>query len=599
MPQTLAAGTLLNGRYKIQKLLLEREGGAKYLVLDAKVTDRLWIAEEFFPGSCNFESLSKELEVIKTFRHPHLIQTLDFFVDANRLYVIRDYVEGLSLDSILELSPERMAESQVLEWAIQVLDVLIYLNDLSVPYHLTHLNPKSMIVDRDGRLKLGGYSFDDPFPGFEAPELAGDKQASSSSDLYAAAAIFYFLLTLKTPEYPLTPIQILNPSVSESTRTLLALLLHPDPEKRSIRLADVRKAFYEKLHPVVAVPVELTAREKIIDSIRQWGYYLKIVGVELQRRPYVIVLILLSAGVLLYHQWLPMMGKTFHKSSPLIYVAQRHGVLVLDAISGKRKHYFSTLNADRGLLLSSDNQDLWLISEKGKVVDLNPSDGTLRHDYNLHQEIGGSILSSSGLLYLSLSRENIVATVAPNSGRQLAVGAVASHPEKITFSLKQQELYISHKSAPVITVYDLANNSIKRQWSMPSIPSDLAVTPDGQWLLVTFQDSSEMKVFDLAAKGESTSMTLEAPGPYHFFVSKQVVGVTALEGNKIFLYEPMNGFRKTTLTISKPVDAVFLKGDREILVLTDRATVEKLDVDTGRITHQIRAAKGISFVYVP
>lgn len=580
-PKALAAGTLLAGRYKIQKLLVERAGGARYVVRDTKVTDRLWLAEEFFPDSNDFEKLKTEIETAKEIRHPNIVQTFDSFIDGNRFYAISEYIEGFSVFQLLELTAERLTETQVLEWGLQISDALLALKEKPIK-----LNPKSLILDRDNRIRLIPYSFADTLPGFESEKPA--------TDLYRLSEMLYFFFKREMPEFPLPPL----PGVSEPTRALLSKALHPDAAKRFPDLEKFQSKLDAQLHP----PVEIAAQPPRVDKLKTalYSFYEPITKgtLFLRERPYILILFIAFFAALFFHRQGTIQLQAYHKNSPILFLTTPRGLLAIDGSDGKRLHRFSSLKADRGIFISKNGGELWAVSKNGTIAGIDPSNGISLHQFNVHQVIGGSAMTKAGFLYLALQGQNMIATLAGANGKIIAFYPVEKESRKIAYSGLSQELYVSFESKPYFTVLNLSNGSLKNQWNLPGVPSDFLVSPDGTLIAIVFNDLNLLKVFDCSTKNEVYSILLNAKGPYHLFESELSFGVTAYDGNQIFLFDQKNGAQKGAIGVEKPLDAVFTNGEREIAAATQKG-IERIDVDRGRVVSEWKTGMGSSLVYIP
>lgn len=73
------------------------------------------------------ELLRREVDVLKNLNHTYIPKVYDFFVENETVYTVMDYIDGTSLDKPLK-NGQIFAQSQVIEWAKQLLQALDYLH---------------------------------------------------------------------------------------------------------------------------------------------------------------------------------------------------------------------------------------------------------------------------------------------------------------------------------------------------------------------------------------------------------------------------------------------------------------------------------------
>ncbi|HMR67866.1 MAG TPA: protein kinase, partial [Anaerolineae bacterium] len=132
----LGENTVLSNRYEITSVLGCGAMGAVYLANDRRLKGRRCaIKENRLDASASPEVQAQsrdqfmaEASVLARLDHPNLPKVSDYFIENEREYLVMDYVEGEDLDSRLQRVGAPLAEDQVLNWAQQILDALIYLH---------------------------------------------------------------------------------------------------------------------------------------------------------------------------------------------------------------------------------------------------------------------------------------------------------------------------------------------------------------------------------------------------------------------------------------------------------------------------------------
>ena len=210
----------LAGKYE---LLSEIHGGgmsrvflAKHLKLGSE-----WIVK-YVDGS--HAELANEAEVLKKLNHLSLPQIIDVFEGQQGTFLVERYIEGYPLSQVLRLEGA-IREGQILDWGLQLAQVLQYLHTLPTPIIHCDLKPSNLMVTHDNRLVLIDfgiskregvdekalgltyrYAAPEQFRGAAAEEAAPrrfgelpagheDWKIDVRTDLYSAGVILYELIT--------------------------------------------------------------------------------------------------------------------------------------------------------------------------------------------------------------------------------------------------------------------------------------------------------------------------------------------------------------------------------------------------------------------
>ena len=151
--------TLLQQRYRILNLLGEGEFGRTYLATDGARTDsagrdqtnEYCAIEEFIPSEQFPVAVAKAKEFFKQqaallyqLHHPQVPRFWAIFEEQNRLFLVRDYVDGKTYRHLLEERRDlgtTFSEAEVWQFLLQVLPAIGYIHskgaihrDISCPY---------------------------------------------------------------------------------------------------------------------------------------------------------------------------------------------------------------------------------------------------------------------------------------------------------------------------------------------------------------------------------------------------------------------------------------------------------------------------------
>jgi len=260
----------MRGRYRVLSLVGQGGMGAVYLVEDVHVFGKRWALKELLDTQLPpaerpqaLQQFAAEARLLVQLNHPNLPQIADFFSEGGRQYLLMEYVDGETLEDILGKASGFLPEAQVLEWAIQLCDVLTYLHGQNPPVIFRDLKPDNIMLARTGVLKLIDFGIARFFkpgqtrdtrnlgtPGFAAPEQYGKGQTDARSDIYSLGVTLHRLLTRHDPAtqlFALPSCRSLNSSVSPQFEAVIAKATQKDPGQRYQTAAEMKQALLQLL----------------------------------------------------------------------------------------------------------------------------------------------------------------------------------------------------------------------------------------------------------------------------------------------------------------------------------------------------------------
>ena len=251
--EPLAAGHLLDGRYRIGKVIGIGGMGRVYLANDTRLANRPVAVKEMMVGEGlqerkAVEDFSREARVLAPLSHPGIPNLIDYFTENRRHYLVMEYIAGGDLQGWLDKrgAGARVGENQVLRWAREILDVLCFLHSQSPPIVYRDLKPGNIMIDQHGRAMIidfgiarflppGGRGTQIGSVGYAPPEQYLGK-LEPRSDLYSLGATMHHLLTGRDPQleppFSFPSVRQLAPEVSAQTDRLVMWTLEQDAEKR-------------------------------------------------------------------------------------------------------------------------------------------------------------------------------------------------------------------------------------------------------------------------------------------------------------------------------------------------------------------------------
>ncbi len=204
----------------------------------------------------NFE---READLLATLSHPAIPRIYDYFTQENNSYLVMEFIEGKDLEAILRGSDDFLPVEQVVDWAIQICDVLSYLHSHQPqPIVFRDIKPSNIMIDQHGHVRLIDFGIARIFQPGEKGTMIGTEgysppeqyrgEASPAGDLYALGATLHHLLTRRDPraEPPFSfaerPIREINPNVSPELEEVIYGALAYDPKDRYPSAAAMKKA---------------------------------------------------------------------------------------------------------------------------------------------------------------------------------------------------------------------------------------------------------------------------------------------------------------------------------------------------------------------
>jgi len=214
----LQGGQLLQERYQLQQSLGQNAGRQTWIAVDRGVSpaERVIVKLLAFSPQMQWEDFKlfeREAQVLKNLSHPRIPRYRDYFsLDKQAgsglcwFALVQDYIPGKSLQQLLDAG-KHFTEQQVRILAIQVLEILIHLHELSPPVLHRDIKPSNLILGQDKQIYLvdfgavqeqaavEGVTFTVVGTAGYAPLEQFWGRAVPASDLYSLGATLIHILT--------------------------------------------------------------------------------------------------------------------------------------------------------------------------------------------------------------------------------------------------------------------------------------------------------------------------------------------------------------------------------------------------------------------
>lgn len=276
----LGAGTVLNQRYRVVKVLGCGGMGAVYLAEDLRLEQRpVAVKENFDTSATSQKQFMTEARILARLSHPNLPRVIDFFVGpTGKQYMVMDYIEGDDLLKIVERDgPQDLEET--LRWFFQICDAVEYLHRQQPPIIHRDIKPGNIKIQPNNHATLVDFGIAKYYrpgqqttagaqaitPGFSPIEQYGQGITDQRSDIYSLGATLYYALTGVAPPDAierlthgkrLVPIRSINPDVSPQMERAIEKALGLRPDERYFSVRDFKRAIESarRQPPSTAVP---------------------------------------------------------------------------------------------------------------------------------------------------------------------------------------------------------------------------------------------------------------------------------------------------------------------------------------------------------
>jgi serine/threonine protein kinase len=228
MMETIPSGTILHGRYRIERVLGSGGFGHVYLSVDLQTNQQFAVKEYLVSGASGQAQLQHEASVLSHLHHPNLPAFREAFNERGHYYVVLSYIEGSDLTDIIRIARQRndaIPLLRIMTWVLSVCDAAMFLHNQQPPIIHRDIKPDNIRITPEGvaiLVDLGNAKANadgartlffirhQGTPGYAPQEqYPGGSGTTVRSDVYALGATLYFALTAHEP-----------PSVSNRNQSL-------------------------------------------------------------------------------------------------------------------------------------------------------------------------------------------------------------------------------------------------------------------------------------------------------------------------------------------------------------------------------------------
>jgi len=264
----LRESTQLQNRYKILGVQGVGGMGAVYKAQDLRFSGvmRICAIKEMINSASDSQvrqmvvhNFEREASMLATLSHPAIPQVYDYFTLESRSYLVLEFITGQDLEMKLAETDVLFSESDIVQWALELCDVLSYLHSHKPrPIIFRDLKPSNIMLDEHNRIRLVDFGIAKLFQVGEKGTMIGTEGysppeqyrgiAEPRGDVYALGATLHHLLTRRDPrlEPPFSfkerPIPKANPNVSRELVSAIERALEYDINARWNSVDEFRRA---------------------------------------------------------------------------------------------------------------------------------------------------------------------------------------------------------------------------------------------------------------------------------------------------------------------------------------------------------------------
>lgn len=270
-------GHLLNERYRIKK----RIGGggmanvylAFDLILERDVAIKV-LRMEFVNDPEFVERFDREAQAATSLSHPNIVSIYDVGEEDDILYIVMEYVKGLTLKEYIQehrpLSIEKA--NDIME---QLTSAIHHAHEMGLIHR--DIKPQNVLIDEKGKVKVTDFGIAVALSAtaltqtnsvlgsvhYLSPEQARGGKATKMSDIYSLGIVFYELVTGQLPFSGQSPVSIalkhlqhdipsvrkLNKDIPQSVENIIIKATAKDPFHRYQSVAEMGDSIAKSLHP--------------------------------------------------------------------------------------------------------------------------------------------------------------------------------------------------------------------------------------------------------------------------------------------------------------------------------------------------------------
>lgn len=534
MNQTLSVETILNNEFIIKKLLVQSELSNVYLAVKENDQNDKFVVKEIFPPENYLSDPAKLNEKRKEIMHT--VDTLTHFDPTNCArvykyfysdttdYVVMEYIEGMTIKELKEISIASIKENEILRWIYQLCDALNICMNRPYPFIFDVLDSKHIIIDNQRNIKLINFGIDK----FYESQWNFRAFSSNTEDLSRVINKFARMVYLmysgtefnNRSDFKQLPIKPEFARLLERLNKVNSFAVFKNfiEIKNEIIKALSAQSFERKMPENKTYSV--LKKNTLFENI---GIFFKSIAEMFLSQKMLYFIIEISALIIILSVILITFGyeKTFTKRSPCFFVlSNNRQIIIIDKKTNKEIDKFM-LNGNYNNLICNKNGSLIFLTKMGKKeIDIIKTDKFHIIKKIRTDSIPDKILLSPDEKKLYVTMEdsnNLVSYLLPDNLKSEDINpefiiTFKSRPSDIKYDIKNKLLFICEAATFSICVidpekgrfikrifimdYPLHNRSMDSSIDVSKISNEFYVSFAGSEIVYRFSYDNKKGKFD-------------------------------------------------------------------------------------------------------
>ena len=237
------------------------------------------------------EDALEEAKMLSRLDHPGIPKVYASFEKDGRHYMVREYIEGKSLDKIIQ-KKGTLPEEDIFRVTLDLVGILKYLHNQSPPIIHRDIKPQNIVLGKDGSINLidfgiarihkTGMRQDTSIVltlDYAPPEQYGFDQSSPLTDIYALGVVMLYMATGQAAKPALG-----SEIVSNDLRNLIQRCIAFDPRDRIQNVEEIekliRRSSRKKSRKVLTIAAAVVAIGLIVPASYFVGNHMGMVSGE-------------------------------------------------------------------------------------------------------------------------------------------------------------------------------------------------------------------------------------------------------------------------------------------------------------------------------